>query len=280
MSGINSTDFIGSPRQFRLGTTSFIIPDHIIPNVKKLGSFFDEIELLVFESLALDSLPSKGDVKTLLSLSRDLNLTYNIHLPTDVSLSDESSQKRQAAADTLLKVLDRFAPLNPSTHTLHLEMPRDLRQISRDQNEIRTWIDFIRDGLCLLLPGVSDLNTISVETLDYPLFYIESLIKEFHLSVCLDVGHQILYNHNPVQTFGTHKLRIPLIHLHGVEDSGKGTKDHKALDTLPQDAIMKIIGILETFRGVVSLEVFNIENLNRSLVFLSQYFQDIPSEIK
>lgn len=273
-------DFTGSPGRFRLGTTSFIVPDHIIPNVKKLGSFFDEIELLVFESLALDSLPTKGDVKTLLSLSGDLNLTYNIHLPTDVSLSDESSQKRQAAADTLLKVLDRFAPLNPSTHTLHLDIPRDLRQISVDQNKIKTRIDFIRDGLCLFLPGVSDPGIISVETLDYPFFYIESLIKEFRLSVCLDAGHQIFYGHDPVQTFETHKSRIPLIHLHGVEDSGKGKKDHKALDTLPQDEIMKIIRILETFRGVVSLEVFNIENLNRSLLFLSKYFQDIPSEIK
>jgi hypothetical protein len=54
VSGIESTDFILLPRLFRLGTTSFIVPDHIIPNVMKLGYFFDEIELLVFESDPLD----------------------------------------------------------------------------------------------------------------------------------------------------------------------------------------------------------------------------------
>ncbi|MFA5902889.1 MAG: hypothetical protein WC836_03075 [Desulfobacula sp.] len=67
----------------------------------------------------MDVLPSKEDVKTLISLSRDLNLAYNVHLPTDVSLSDESAQKRQAAVDTLLSVMDRFAPLNPSNAGEH-----------------------------------------------------------------------------------------------------------------------------------------------------------------
>ena len=36
---------------FKLGTTSFIDPGPIVDNVKKLGLVFDEIELLVFESL-------------------------------------------------------------------------------------------------------------------------------------------------------------------------------------------------------------------------------------
>jgi len=79
-----------SDRSFKLGTTSFIFPDHIIPNVKKLGGFFDEIELLIFESQPASVLPSKADVKELLYLSQKHDLNYNIHLPTDVSLSGES----------------------------------------------------------------------------------------------------------------------------------------------------------------------------------------------
>ena len=51
-------------KRFKLGTTSFIFPDHIIPNVRKLGAFFDEIELLVFESQPEDVLPSNEDVQT------------------------------------------------------------------------------------------------------------------------------------------------------------------------------------------------------------------------
>jgi len=280
VSGIESTDFILLPRLFRLGTTSFIVPDHIIPNVIKLGPFFDEIELLVFESDPPDVLPSEEDVKTLLSLSRDLNLTYNIHLPTDVSLSDESAQKRQVAADTLLSIIDRFAPLNPSTYTLHLDMPQDIRQDMENKKKMEAWVNTTRNGLNALLSGIDDPGIISIETLDYPFRYVEPLINEFHLSVCVDVGHQIRYGHDLLQTFNSHKSRSPIIHLHGVDCSGVKKRDHKALDALSEDEIRKIRKVLETFKGVVSLEVFDLENLNRSLLVLSRYFQDIPSEIQ
>jgi len=278
--GIEPADFIASPRRFRLGTTSFIVPDHIIPNVIRLGPFFDEIELLVFESFPLDVLPSKADVKTLLSLAGDLNLTYNIHLPTDVSLSDESSRKRRAATDTLLRVMDRFDPLTPSTHTLHLEIPLSIRQDMENRKKREEWVNTTREGLAGFLSRLPDPSIISVETLDYPFRYMEPLIKEFHLSVCLDAGHQIRHGHDLFQTFETHRSRIPLIHLHGVDGSGPEKKDHKALDLLSQEEILKILRVLENFRGVVSLEVFNLENLTRSLSVLSRYFQNIPVDVQ
>lgn len=280
MSGIEPRNFIISPRGFRLGTTSFILPDHIIPNIIRLGPFFDEIELLVFESYPLDVLPSKADIKTLLSLAGDLNLTYNIHLPTDVSLCHDSSMKRRAAADTFLRIMDRFDPLTPSTHTLHLEMPMSIRQDVENPEKRKPWLHNTREGLNAFLSGIPDPSIISVETLDYPFSYIEFLIHEFHLPVCLDAGHHIRYNHDLLQTFETHRSRIPLIHLHGVDRSGLERKDHKALDNLSEEEIMKVIKVLENFRGVVSLEVFNLENLTRSLSVLSMYFQDIPVDVQ
>jgi sugar phosphate isomerase/epimerase len=278
--GIEPVDIIASPRRFRLGTTSFIVPDHIIPNVIRLGPFFDEIELLVFESDPPDVLPSKADVKTLFSLAGDLNLTYNIHLPTDVSLSHESPRKRRASADTLLRVMDRFHPLVPTTHTLHLEMPPNVLRDMGYPEKREDWLDNTREGLAAFLSGIPDPLYISVETLDYPFPYVESLIKEFHLSVCLDAGHQIRYGYDLFQTFETHKSRIPLIHLHGVDVSGPEKRDHKALDLLSQEEILKIARVLDNFRGVVSLEVFNLENLTRSLSVLSRYFQGIPVDFQ
>jgi sugar phosphate isomerase/epimerase len=279
VSGIEPADFIASPRGFRLGTTSFILPDHIIPNVIRLGPFFDEIELLVFESTPPDVLPSKAEVNTLLSLARDLNLTYNIHLPTDVSLSHESPRERQTAADTLLRVMDRFHPLAPATQTLHLEMPPDVIRDMENPETGKNWLGRTREGLAAFLSGIPDPSVISVETLDYPFSCIEPLICEFHLSVCLDAGHQIRWGHDLLQTFETHRSRIPLIHLHGVDGSGPKIRDHKALDLLSQDEILKVLRVLENFRGAVSLEVFNLEYLNRSLQVLSRYFQNIPFSI-
>jgi hypothetical protein len=65
-----------------------------------------------------------------------------------------------------------------------------------------------------------------------------------------------------------------------VYSSGPKKKDHKALDLLSQEEILKIVRVLENFRGVVSLEVFNLENLIRSLSVLFRYFQDIPVDIQ
>jgi hypothetical protein len=72
---------------FKIGTTSFIYPASYTQNVTMLAPYVDEIELLLFES-APDSLPSIHEIKKLLSLSKEFDLTYNVHLPIDISLSD------------------------------------------------------------------------------------------------------------------------------------------------------------------------------------------------
>lgn len=266
-------------KSFKLGTTSFIYPDHIIPNVKKLGPFFDEIELLIFESQPEFVLPSKADVQSLRSLSQSLDLTYNIHLPLDVNLASGGLVKQQKAADTLLRVMDRFYPLTPTTHTLHLEIPADVKKNMKNQTRLAKWTDNVCQGLELLLNDIADPSIISIETLDYPFSLIEFLVLEFNLSVCIDAGHQIKYNTGLVQTFETHKSRTPIIHLHGVAFGDQDIKDHTSLDQLPKKYFRQVQRILEQFRGVVSLEVFNIENLNRSLLFLSMVFNHIAPNI-
>ncbi|MBT8357208.1 MAG: sugar phosphate isomerase/epimerase, partial [Desulfobacterales bacterium] len=69
---------------FKLGTTSFIYQDDYIPNVKMLGPYIDEIELLLFESKP-SSLPNKKEIDELSLLSKEFDLSYNIHLPIDIS---------------------------------------------------------------------------------------------------------------------------------------------------------------------------------------------------
>jgi len=266
-------------RHFKLGTTSFIYPDHIIPNVKKLGPVFDEIELLIFESQPAFVLPSKADVRSLLSLSQDQDFTYNIHLPLDVSLACAASEKQQKAVETLLRVIDRFHPLTPTTHTLHLEMPADVKKDMANQRMLAKWTDNICQGLERLLKTIVDPSIISIETLDYPFTLIESLVSDFNLSVCIDAGHQIKYNTDLVQTFEKHQSRTSIIHLHGVAFGDDHIKDHTSLDQLPEKYFNQVQTILERFTGVVSLEVFNLENLNRSLLFLSTVFNNITPNI-
>lgn len=47
---------------FRFGTTSYIIPDEIIPNVEFLKDRVDDIELVLFESDEFSNLPGRDDI--------------------------------------------------------------------------------------------------------------------------------------------------------------------------------------------------------------------------
>lgn len=259
-------------RPFRLATTSFIYPDHILPNVRKIGSFFDEIELLVFESQPKGVLPSRADVRELGQLAQALGLSYNIHLPTDISLTDPSGTQRAKAADTLLAVVELFAPLSPTTFTLHLPMDRGTAT-----REDFLWDKRARKGLELLVPRLPDPGLVSLETLWYDPDYLYRLVKDYGLSLCIDAGHHFKYGHDLRTTFERFKDKIPLVHLHGVDFSGPIPKGHTRLDRLPHELFMLTTQLLSTYEGTVSLEVFNLENLNRSLEKLSKVFSNIPN---
>jgi len=260
-------------RPFRLGTTSFIYPDHIIPNVKKTGRIFDEIELLVFESLPEEVIPSEADVAELAALGLALDLTYNVHLPVDVSLTAPSPRGRRTAADTLNRVLDRFAPLAPITHTLHLDL--DKGTDTSDSDQIRAWEERARNGLDLLAPFRPE--TLCIETLWYDPVLFEAMVKDCNLSVCADLGHHFKYGYDPARTFAMFGDRISLIHLHGVDMGQTPPKDHTGLDRLPGDLFEQVADILKTFTGTVSIEVFGLAPLKASLKRLGVLFpSDIP----
>ena len=259
-------------RPFRLGTTSFIYPDHIIPNVKKIGAFFDEIELLLFESKPQKVLPSKTNVKELTSLARDLNLTYNVHLPTDISLSAPNHQRRQNAADTLKRVVERFSIAPVTSFTLHLEMDKPLPS----KDGIKAWQKNARQGLELLVPALEDPAKVSVETLWYPPDIFKNLVNDLGLSVCADLGHHIKYGYDIPRTFELFGPQITLIHLHGVDTRGAPPQGHIGLDKTAPGEFKKIMEPLKHYTGTVSIEVFKLTDLQGSLAALAKFFGDIP----
>lgn len=264
------TELLDKP--FRLGTTSFIFPDHIIPNVRKIGAFFDEIELLVFESCPKGVLPSKDDIQELGRLAQDLNLAYNVHLPVDVSLTDPLKKKQAKAADTLFQVIELFAPLHPTTHTLHLDMDRKVGSL----DELLDWDQRAGQGLELLVPRLPDSKKLSLETLWYDPEALQRLVVDFDLCLCIDAGHHFKYNHDLNTTFDLYPGRVPLVHCHGVNFSGLRPKDHTRLDKLPQELFSQLVQCLSSYHGTVCLEVFNLQDLTRSLAQLGSVFKDIP----
>ena len=246
---------------FKLGTTSFIYPDGYTQNVTMLAPYVDEIELLIFES-SPDSLPSIQEIKKLLSLSKEFDLTYNVHLPFDISLSDPELTIQHAATETLKKVIDLTASLHPSTYTLHLSYDEN----GHETDHIKKWQERVYRSVGHFIDSGVIPEMISIETLTYPMEWVEHILNHFNLSVCLDLGHLMVYGFDMEKVFNRYGHRTPIIHLHGVENH----KDHLPLNRLPKKESKIIKKILKQFTGVVSLEVFSYQNLKDSLPFLEK----------
>lgn len=275
-------DYLPPPRSvkgcypFRLGTTSFIYPDHYVPNVRMLGPYFDEVELLMFESRWPDSLPTGETIDTLARISAETDLGYNIHLPTDVSLAGADVVERDRAVTVLGQFIRATAPLSPSAYALHLPF----EGYTADPAGVERWQGAAAEGLGDLLKTGVRRELLAVETLDYPFGWAAPLVEAFGLSVCMDIGHLILHGIDPGAFFRRYRKNIRLIHLHGVRFSegrnpgGGAGQDHVGLDEMAPAHFPSIMEILKTFEGVVSLEVFSYRHLVPSLRVLEEYWTD------
>lgn len=242
---------------FRIATTSYIFPDNIIPNVSKLGNFFDEIELVLFESLPPSSLPTEEDIRHLTHLKQQMDITYNVHLPYDIALTDPDPMRQDMAVHVLTTVLKLTQPLDPTTYTLHIpvyEKKVDTAFINATSRQLSRLLDSGIDA------GIEP-QKISIETLDYPIEWLDPLLNRYDLSVCMDFGHLIRYGYDPEQLFKKYKNKIVIIHLHGVQNK----RDHGHLNLLSEKERTVIADILKQFKGILSLEVFSYHNLSVSL---------------
>ena len=248
---------------FKICTTSYIYPDNILSNVRMLAPYMDEIELILFES-SPDSLPNQQEIKALCSLADAFDITFNIHLPLDIFLGSPNKTKRIKAVETIKKVMDLTSILHPSTHTLHFESDK----ICQDKNGLKIWQNLIRESMEMLISKGIKCKNLSIETLIYPFEWIETIVIDYDLPICFDMGHVILQKKNIEEIFNKHSQRIPILHVHGVENN----KDHISLNRLPEKETDKVINILKRFSGTVSLEVFSYEHLIDSLQFLESKF--------
>ncbi|MFP4031858.1 MAG: cobamide remodeling phosphodiesterase CbiR [Desulfococcaceae bacterium] len=246
---------------FRLAAPSFIWPDTWAANARMLAPAVDEVELLLFES---NGLPDEAEIRELERIRRDAGLGYNVHLPTDGSLTDPDQW--ETAARALQTAMERTGPLEPTVFILHLPAPKTITE--------KRWRETAHRGLESLLSNGVPSRRLAVETLeDGPFDRIQPIVEDFDLSVCLDTGHLLLRAENPVVFLETHRKRIAAIHLHGVADG----KDHQPLSRFPDVLAADFAEGLNDFQGVVSLEVFGYDSLVESLEILESWFPDRPN---
>jgi sugar phosphate isomerase/epimerase len=171
-------------------------------------------------------------------------------------------------------VIERTLPLNPSLYTLHLDFinppTSSLRKGGEggliQENDIEAWRLRVFRSLKEILNNEIEAQRISIETLAYPFEWIEDLVNQFGFSVCLDIGHILTHGYDLRHYLKTYLPRTSVIHLHGFH---KGL-DHLGMETLTEPDLDLILSALRHYRGIVSIEVFSINELKSSLTILEE----------
>lgn len=256
---------------FRVGTTSYIIPDEIIPNIEYLKDKVDDVELVLFESDEMSNLPSDDDVAKLQDIGEGYDLTYSIHLPLDVYLGSADTAIRERSVEKCRRVIELTQVLNPSAYVMHAEAGPGINVNGFSDGEKKCFAENVHISLERLFSSVSmQPSEFCVETLNYPLEILDDVISSFGLSVTLDIGHLELYGFAVQEHLDRYLQDTKVLHMHGIRDG----KDHKGLQFMrveTLDMVMRRLSETVDASRVFTMEIFSEDDFNASCTELMKY---------
>jgi sugar phosphate isomerase/epimerase len=246
---------------FRLGTTSYIIPDDLLPNARYLAGKVRDMELILFEvDEGPNNLPSSEVIGELLMTAQDHDMTFTVHLPLDLKLGEDGSE-RDPSLVKARRVIDCTRSLDPWAYVLHLD-GKSVRT-STDAELIRRWQDQSVRALEIVSEWTGGPDKLAVENLEsYPLGFIQPVLDRIPVSRCVDIGHLWLDGHDPIPYLQAVLPRTRVIHMHGISE-----RDHRSLTFMPREKVNAVFDeLLRTnYSGVLTLEIFSEEDLLSSL---------------
>lgn len=254
---------------FRLDTTSYIIPAGIIPNVEILADIVDDIELVLFESENISNLPETSAVTYLRTVADQYGTTFTIHFPLDINLCSCDKSVRQASVEQCRRIIELVEPLEPFAYIVHCNDNGIGRSVVLPDN-IDSWQKAAAQSFAALCGEGIESCRFCVETLNYPFKYIEPVITDYDMSICLDIGHIIMNGFSLHDYCDRYLDRSRVIHLHGIIDGS----DHKSIEEIERKSLDYLIKKLTENNHphrVVTLEIFNEKDLVSSLDILRGY---------
>ena len=250
---------------FRLGTTSYIIPDDILPNVRYLADKAQDVELVLFEvDDGQNNLPSPEVITELRRLADTHALTYTVHLPLDLRLGAGGDEGHVSLVKARA-VIERTRALEPWAYVLHLD-GRELLAAQGPSAELAqraaAWQDQAVRALELAAGWAGGADRLAVENLErYPLDFWTPVLARVPVARCVDIGHLWLDGHDPLPFLRVALPRTRVIHLHGI-----GQRDHQSLALMPPEKLNLVLDYLnEAYTGVVTLEVFGEADFQTSV---------------
>ena len=262
---------------FRLGTTSYIWPDDILPNVVQLAPLVDDIELVLFESDEYGSnLPGKDVTAELGRLALAHDLTYTVHLPLDLHLIGNAVQGgdddsvRNLSLEKARRVIERTQVLDPFAYIVHLD--GKAIQNGAEAELLARWQSQAARSLEQVAAWAGDAQRVCVENLEnYDAEAFAPALDAVPVSRCVDIGHFWRQGLDPLPHLHEWQARTRVIHIHGI-----GERDHKSLAEMPFGLLDPVIHhLMEKMRGVVTMEVFGVDDFFSSKAALEAAIERI-----
>lgn len=242
----------------RIGTTSYIINGGLLPNAHFLADRVQDVELVLF---AVDNGPCNFPSPAVVERLGELDLSYTVHLPRDVRL-DEEGTANHPSMRLARQVIDLTKSLSPYAYVMHLD-GQAIRSPVTTRRTLRQWQDQACRALEMIAKWAGNPSLIALENLEgYPPGLLFPIMERVPVSRCVDIGHLLLDEHDPLP-YLLHSLpRTRVVHLHGVAQ-----KAHRSLDRLAPEQLDRIIHSLmaKAYDGVLTLEVFGETDLDSSL---------------
>ena len=246
---------------FKVSAPSYLLPSGYIENVTCLMDKVDDIQLLVYDTLRDDPLLKKDTLRTLGYLAKEAGITYSVHMPVNPKLF-KGYELRWDAACFLIDTLNQ---LNISSYSFHYDLPDEAKWENLSAKEVQDieniYIKFFK-ALKEKFPGVD----FSLENTETPVSALDRIVTECGISYCLDIGH-VLVQGRDIEEIEPRLSKASVVHIHGWEE-----KDGKKQDHRPLVYDRKIFSLLESFRGVLTIENYHKMLYEKSLGVLREYF--------
>jgi sugar phosphate isomerase/epimerase len=278
-------------RQLLFGTTSYVLPDDIRPNVELLAPFVDDIELVLFEGEG-SNLPTRAEVREFARMAQEGGCGFTVHLPLDVGIGEEDATLRRRGQEVCLRVIDLTLELEPHAFVVHPELPLRFHPKLGDppqppQLDAQTraaWEVGLGESFGRMAAEVGPFP-LAVENLQFPYEWVAPVVEHLDLGVVMDVGHLLLEGGVVAEHLRDYGHRLTVVHLHGIIDG----RDHREVGAFPPHELRAMLDAMAATDSskpayrpsskqsedpalVVSLEVFGWKPTVPSLRTLAELF--------
>jgi len=261
---------------FRIGTTSYIIPADILPNVQYLADKVNDVELVLFEvDDGGGNLPDADILEELSGIAERNDLTYTVHLPLDLQLG-EDGELMEFSLRKALQVIAHMRALQPFAYVLHLD-GRSVRQAYGSQRW-QAWCERTRLGLARLVGQMDNPGLMAVENLDgYAPEFWDAVLTGLPVRRCIDLGHLWFDGHDPLPYLEKHIADTSVIHIHG-----HAQRDHQSLCLIAPEELARVIDflIMSNYTGVLTMEIFGEPDFQTSLDVILNTLRDMKLEAR